>query len=219
MPQLHCPSDLFLVRHGQTEWNLVPRIQGRCDSPLTRLGIAQAKAAGRLLRSALSGRKAALFASPLGRARRTAEIIAEELGVACERITLEPRLREVSWGAWDGRSRDELESMEPGNWRRLQRDWSFAPEGVSVIRMRRFGCASGCCPSTRASLLSRSPTAWRRASCAASFSSSRGRRPSRWSGRRTPCSMFSAGEWRGSPFRRSSRDTPPASLNRRDAPD
>jgi probable phosphoglycerate mutase len=123
-------SDLFLVRHGQTEWNLIQRIQGHSDSPLTAAGVEQARAAGRLLRSVLAGRSAALIASPLGRARRTAGIIAGELGLAPERIAIEPRLREVSWGAWDGRSRDELEALEPGAWNRLQRDWGFAPEGA-----------------------------------------------------------------------------------------
>jgi broad specificity phosphatase PhoE len=127
--ELNFTSDLFLVRHGQTEWNLVPRIQGQSDSPLTALGIEQARAAGRLLRSVLAGRSAAVVASPLGRARSTARIIAGEIGGAPERIAIEPRLREVSWGAWDGRSRDEIEAIQPGGWQRLQRDWSFAPEG------------------------------------------------------------------------------------------
>jgi broad specificity phosphatase PhoE len=90
--------DLFLVRHGQTEWNLIPRIQGNSDSPLTRLGVLQAQAAGRLLRTVLAGR-------------------------------LEPLLREVSWGEWDGLSRDEIELAHPGGWMRVQRDWSFAPVG------------------------------------------------------------------------------------------
>jgi probable phosphoglycerate mutase len=129
MLELNFTSDLFLVRHGQTEWNLVPRIQGDSDSPLTALGIEQARAAGRLLRSVPAARSAALIASPLGRAGSTARIIAGELGLAPERIAIEPRLREVSWGAWDGRSRDEIEAIQPGGWQRLQRDWSFAPEG------------------------------------------------------------------------------------------
>jgi broad specificity phosphatase PhoE len=130
MPQLPSISDLFLVRHGQTEWNLVPRIQGRSDSPLTALGIGQAKAAGGLLASVLQGRRPTLISSPLGRARRTAEFIADAVGLAPERIVIEPRLREVSWGVWDGCSRDEIEAIQPGGWRRLQREWSFAPEGA-----------------------------------------------------------------------------------------
>ena len=123
-------SDLFLVRHGQTEWNLVQRIQGHSDSPLTAAGVEQAKAAGRLLRAVLAGRCAVLISSPLGRARRTAQLLADALGLSADGILIEPRLREVSWGAWDGLSRDELEALEPGIWNRLQRDWSFAPEGA-----------------------------------------------------------------------------------------
>jgi probable phosphoglycerate mutase len=125
-------SDLFLVRHGQTEWNLVQRIQGHSDSPLTAAGVEQANAAGRLLAAMLEGRSAVLVSSPLGRARRTAEIVAGALGLPANRIRIEPRLREVSWGAWDGRSRAELEAAEPGAWNRLQRDWSFAPEGAEA---------------------------------------------------------------------------------------
>ena len=123
-------SDLFLVRHGQTEWNLVQRIQGHSDSPLTAAGVEQAKAAGRLLRAVLAGRGSILVSSPLGRARSTAEIVARQLGIGPARVQIDPRLREVSWGAWDGRSRDELEALEPGAWNRLQRDWGFAPEGA-----------------------------------------------------------------------------------------
>jgi probable phosphoglycerate mutase len=123
-------------------WNLVPRIQGHLDLPLTALGVAQAEAAGRLLKSILAGRDAAVLASPLGRARRTAEIIAAALRLSQEPISIEPRLREVSWGEWDGRSRDELEAMQPGIWRRLQRDWSFAPPGASF-------CSSQAMPRLR----------------------------------------------------------------------
>ena len=123
-------SDLFLVRHGQTEWNLIHRIQGHSDSPLTAAGVEQAKAAGRLLRAVLAGQSAVLVSSPLGRARSTAEIIARQLGIGPARIQIDPRLREVSWGEWDGCSRDELEALEPGVWQRLQQDWGFAPAGA-----------------------------------------------------------------------------------------
>lgn len=143
MPQLRFISDLFLVRHGETEWNLVPRIQGHSDSPLTALGIAQAKAAGRLLKSVLCGRNATVIASPLGRARRTAELIAAELGMRSAQIILDSRLQEVSWGVWDGRSRQEIEAIEPGAWHRLQRDWSYAAEGAerysdAALRLREW---------------------------------------------------------------------------------
>jgi broad specificity phosphatase PhoE len=123
-------SSLFLVRHGETEWNLVPRIQGRSDSSLTRRGEDQARAAGALLRRMIGRRPVALLSSPLGRARRTAEIIAAELGLSSAAIDIEPRLAEVSWGSWEGLSRAEIEAAVPDGWRRVQSEWDFVPDGA-----------------------------------------------------------------------------------------
>src|SRR6188472_696792 len=71
---------MLLVRHGETEWNRARRYQGWCDSPLTALGIAQAEAIGHRLAALPEAAAAPIVASPIGRARRTAEIIAECLG-------------------------------------------------------------------------------------------------------------------------------------------
>src|SRR3954452_11777953 len=67
---------LLLVRHGQSEWNAVGRWQGQADPPLTELGRAQARAAARAI-----GELDAVFSSDLRRARETAEVIAECIGV------------------------------------------------------------------------------------------------------------------------------------------
>ncbi len=72
---------LYILRHGQTEFNLQHRVQGQCDSPLTELGVAQAHAAGRWLASQ-GARFERIFSSPLGRALATAEIAREELAAA-----------------------------------------------------------------------------------------------------------------------------------------
>ena len=68
---------VLLVRHGETEWNRIRRYQGWLDSPLTPEGIAQAEAIGRRLRLLPEAAEAEIVASPLGRARHTAGIIAE----------------------------------------------------------------------------------------------------------------------------------------------
>src|SRR4051812_50088063 len=68
---------ILLVRHGETEWNRIRRYQGWLDSPLTPEGIAQAAALGRRLLLLPEAAEAAIVASPLGRARHTAAIIAE----------------------------------------------------------------------------------------------------------------------------------------------
>ena len=88
---------LTLVRHGQTDWNLDRRIQGSSDIPLNLTGEAQALSAA----AALSGEPYdAIYASPLVRAHRTAEIIATELGLADPGIA--PGMRERTFGVAEG---------------------------------------------------------------------------------------------------------------------
>ena len=78
-------SVLYLVRHGESEWNRIGRIQGRLESPLTGTGRAQAAALGRMLREVLPDPGIDIVASPLERAFETATIIAGELGRAGRR--------------------------------------------------------------------------------------------------------------------------------------
>ena len=95
---------LYILRHGQTEWNAQHRIQGRLDSPLTELGRAQARQQHVTLGSRdLSGYRA--FSSPQGRAFHTASIALEGL---CARVDTDPRLAEIGVGAWEGLRRDQL---------------------------------------------------------------------------------------------------------------
>jgi broad specificity phosphatase PhoE len=89
---------MFLVRHGETVWNLERRYQGSSDSPLTERGIAQAQAVGRCLRLLHEAAFASIVASPLGRARRTAEIICEQFDGTPPELRLDDRLCEISIG-------------------------------------------------------------------------------------------------------------------------
>jgi probable phosphoglycerate mutase len=100
---------IFLVRHGETEWNRARRYQGWGDSPLTAAGVAQAEAIGRRLRTLPEAAAAAIVTSPIGRARRTAEIIAQCLGYTAP-LRFDERLREISIGSWDGLDRREVRS-------------------------------------------------------------------------------------------------------------
>ena len=109
---------IFLVRHGETEWNRVRRYQGWGDSPLTARGVAQAEAIGRRLCTLREAEAAEIVASPIGRARRTAEIIRDQItadghGRAAS-LRFDERLREISIGAWDGLDRDEIAALSPG---------------------------------------------------------------------------------------------------------
>lgn len=122
---------IYLLRHGETVWNREGRIQGQRDSPLTRVGIAQAEAMARRLKAEIGDSPPwAIVASPLGRAWQSAAIVAEILGLAPEAIAREPRLAEMAFGAWEGRTYDEIEAAEPGTLARREGDlWRFRPPG------------------------------------------------------------------------------------------
>jgi len=119
---------IYLVRHGQTAFNRERRLQGHVDSELTELGLAQADAVGRLLERLIGGQPGwRVLASPLGRARRTAGIVAGRLALPVE---TEPRLIEVSFGGWDGWLRSDLEAAFPEAFG--ETGWAFrAPAGES----------------------------------------------------------------------------------------
>ena len=86
----------WYLRHGETDWNRQGLSQGNIDIPLNELGLAQAREAAQKLRNRGI---ASIVASPLSRARVTAEIVGEVLGLD---VTIEPDLREVSWGIREG---------------------------------------------------------------------------------------------------------------------
>ena len=99
-------NELWLVRHGETEWVRARRHTGRTDLPLTARGEAQARALAPLLAGT---RFARVLASPLQRARRTAELAG--LGDAIE---LDPDLMELDYGEYEGRTTAEIRTARPG---------------------------------------------------------------------------------------------------------
>lgn len=121
---------ILLVRHGETEWNLQRRVQGCLDSPLTNRGVSQAHTIGRLVSSLPDVQFARIVASPLGRARRTAEIIAGHLDTGRGPV-IDDRLREISLGSWDGLTYRDIEMRCPGVFGGNGRhEWYFrAPDG------------------------------------------------------------------------------------------
>jgi broad specificity phosphatase PhoE len=103
------PHELYLLRHGETEWNREGRIQGSQDSPLTARGRAQATAQADILaREVPQMWQLARYCSPLRRARDTARIALDGLVPVIDR-----RLREVDFGAWEGLTPAERGARDP----------------------------------------------------------------------------------------------------------
>jgi probable phosphoglycerate mutase len=125
---------IYLIRHGETLWNVEGRRQGSLDSPLTERGVGQAVAAGRALRAILGDRRdVAVECSPLGRARLTAEIVCRELGWPSAAIAIQPLLAEHRQGDWEGLTAPEVDARFPGARAARERDkWSYRfPGGES----------------------------------------------------------------------------------------
>jgi broad specificity phosphatase PhoE len=99
---------LYLLRHGETVWNREHRFQGALDSPLTERGRDQARRYGLALRRLLGGTIPALVASPLGRAAATMHLACAAAGWTTVECRLDPDLRELSFGAYDGLTRAEI---------------------------------------------------------------------------------------------------------------
>ncbi|NNG05943.1 MAG: histidine phosphatase family protein [Inquilinus sp.] len=122
---------IYVIRHGETEWNRAGRMQGGLDSPLTARGEDQARRVGALLGSLVEDLGAArLLASPLGRTRHTAALIADALGVAPDRFESDPEVVEIGWGAWEGMTHLEIADAAPEEWVHFRADrWHRAPPG------------------------------------------------------------------------------------------
>lgn len=126
-------SDILLVRHGETLWNQEGRMQGQRDSPLTALGVRQARMLARRLKDVSF---AALYSSDLGRAYRTAQSIAEETGHA---IVADDRLRERHFGIFEGLTHAEIKARYPEHHAVFaSRDPHFVvPGGESAVAFQR----------------------------------------------------------------------------------
>lgn len=111
---------LFVVRHGATDWSRERRFAGSCDVPLNARGIRQCEAVAlRLARRPL----AAVYASPLERARMSAELIAKPHRLSVE---VDPAFREMTFGAWEGLTYDEVAARFPDPYR----TWRAAPQDL-----------------------------------------------------------------------------------------
>jgi len=127
--QVSIKTNIFLVRHGETEWNRQQRLQGQKNSPLTKKGIQQAfKVKEALERHEIH--KA--YVSPLQRALYTIDIILDGREIEVVRSS---NLKEINLGPWEGKTREETEQSHPAEyimfWEKQDR---FALLGAETYR-------------------------------------------------------------------------------------
>ncbi|MHC1782072.1 MAG: histidine phosphatase family protein [Anaerolineaceae bacterium] len=125
-------TELWLVRHGQTDWNLEGRFQGQSDVALNTEGILQAENLADKLMKAITFD--AIFSSDLQRASRTAEIIANNSDLA---VQIDHRLREVCQGEWEGMLFQDVVNTYQHIWedRRSNPEAAHPPGGESLAEV------------------------------------------------------------------------------------
>jgi len=125
---------IILVRHGRTAWNVTERFRGREDLPLDDTGLEQAERAAE--RIARQWKPAAVYSSPLDRARATAEAIARRCGLAAQ---VHRDLIDIDYGRWQGLTPEQALRRHPRRARRWYRGarWARPPRGESLRQVRR----------------------------------------------------------------------------------
>lgn len=106
--------NIFLLRHGETDWNKVQRLQGHTDIPLNQNGRSQIKQVADTFAN-MNADINLIISSPLSRAYESAEIVADSLGYVKEKILVEPLLIERCFGAGEGLTVAERKEKYPGD--------------------------------------------------------------------------------------------------------
>jgi probable phosphoglycerate mutase len=128
-------TEIILIRHGETDWNVERRIQGHCDIPLNREGERQAAALGRALASESLD---AVISSDLQRAMQTARAIAVPHGLS---MFADCELRERCFGAFEGLTHEEIRARYPDHysaWRAREADAQFPAAQHAAETLRDF---------------------------------------------------------------------------------
>jgi broad specificity phosphatase PhoE len=124
-------TQLILVRHGQTDWNLQRRYQGQKDIPLNAEGLRQAQTLAALLSHEVFD---AIYSSDLQRALQTAQILLDGRGIP---LVTDTRLREIGFGEWEGELFQEMFAKYPDRFALSRNDpaVTMAPGGESVAQV------------------------------------------------------------------------------------
>lgn len=122
-------TTVYLIRHGETDWNMQGRWQGHVDVPLNEIGYRQARLlANRLARDGV--RFEAIYSSDLARAYQTAWEIGTVLKVP---VQLLPALREIDTGRWSGLTTDEVRTQFPDEWEQIMQGHDLPRGGGETI--------------------------------------------------------------------------------------
>lgn len=122
---------VYIVRHGQTDWNVEERLQGQADIDLNAKGRSEATGNGRRLAELISDPQDFDFvASPMIRTRHTMELVRQAMELPAQGYSTDPRLMEMNFGDWQGYTIAEVEKRYPGSTRgRVLDKWDFRPPG------------------------------------------------------------------------------------------
>jgi probable phosphoglycerate mutase len=128
---------LYLLRHGETDWNREQRFQGQTDIPLNDLGRSQARHNGTTLKKVLGDAKGYRFvASPLSRTRETMEIARRAMELEPSAYDTDARLIEVAFGQWEAQTLPDLERQQPQAIAERDADkWNHVPPGGESYAM------------------------------------------------------------------------------------
>ncbi|HSP50417.1 MAG TPA: histidine phosphatase family protein [Pseudolabrys sp.] len=132
---------IYYIRHGETDWNVAGRLQGRRDEPLNARGCAQGRHCGEILRDLFARDKrdpACLdyVSSPLARACQTMELARTALGLSAQGYRREQRLSEIAFGEWEGFTIAQMHVRDPQRIAQREHDkWHFVPPGGESYEM------------------------------------------------------------------------------------
>jgi broad specificity phosphatase PhoE len=128
---------LYFIRHGETDWNAEGRLQGQRDIPLNDLGRVQAAEAGGILRSLHQNPEDMdWWVSPLLRTRETAERARDAIGLHPPYYKTDDRLKELTFGRWEGMTWKDVRRADSGGAARRERDkWNAVPPGGESYAM------------------------------------------------------------------------------------
>jgi broad specificity phosphatase PhoE len=128
---------IYFIRHGETDWNREGRLQGQRDVRLNAIGRVQAReAGGRLHRLVMRSDELDYVASPLERTRQTMEGLRAAIDLDPVAYRHDERLKELSFGAWEGLTWKEIRARHPKAAAARERDrWGYVPDGGESYAM------------------------------------------------------------------------------------